>query len=428
MTWVRDVIYAIGLACLSPIWGWALVRTGKWRTDWAGRFGRVNGGTASGAREGASTLVIHGVSVGEVSLIKPLVDQLLDTRPDLRIIVAATTNTGIARARQLYADRLEVVRYPLDLSFALRRWLQTLKPDVLATVELEVWPNMVQACASRGVPVAVINGRISERSYRGYRWLKPVLASTFKRLHGVAAQSPDIAQRFRAMGTAPERVRVIDTMKWDAAQPLDEATRDASNSLADELGIDRHRPIVVAGSTAPGEEVLLLNNRPAGVQLVIAPRRPEWFERVMQAAPQAVRRTQPATPSRPAASDVFLLDTIGELRAAYAFADVVIVGRSFVQGFGGSDMMEPAGMGKPVIVGPHYRNFTTVMDALRQQDAVLISTTPMPTAMELLADAQRAARLGHAGAAVCEAHRGGTTAHADMLLALLDQAARPISG
>lgn len=404
---VHDLIYAAAAVAASPVWAPRMLRTGKWRTDWPSRFGRGETLPRTGR-----TLLIHAVSVGEVNAIRALVDHLAQRAPDLRIVIATTTDTGLARATQLYAERHAVVRYPLDFTGSVRRFLDRVQPDVVALTELEVWPNFVAHCARRSVPVCVINGRLSAHSFKGYRKIRPLLRSTFARLSAAAVQSEAYAERFRALGVPPERVRVLDTMKWDTAHVAD--TVDGADELAADMGIDRGRPLVVAGSTGPGEERLLIDACPPEAQLLLVPRKPERFDEVAQLVPGIVRRTA----KRGDGGRIFLLDTMGELRKAYALASVVVVGRSFVK-LGGSDPIEPIALGKPVIIGPHHANFADVVEAFRQRDGIVVIDQPGEAIAALLADADRAARLANAGREVILSRQGATRRHADLLLEFL---------
>lgn len=398
-----------------------MLRTGKWRTDWPSRLGRCTVRAASGR----PTLLIHGVSVGEVNAVRQLVAMLRQTPDPPRIVISSTTDTGLAAARKSFAEHHDVVRYPLDFTFAVRRFLDAVRPDVVALVELEIWPNLVGECRRRGIDVCVINGRLSARSFKGYRRIRPLLRSTFASLAQAAVQSRAIADRFVAMGTPADRVQVMDTMKWDTAQLADGVPGD--QALADAMGIDRSRPLIVAGSTGPGEEKLLIETCPAEAQLLLVPRKPERFEEVAALDPVMVRRSQRpdgGAARTPAGDRLFLLDTMGELRKAYALADVVIVGRSFL-GLYGSDMMEPVALGKPTLIGPHHSDFAHIMEALTDARGILVTDRPGQAAAELLADPERAAAMAARGREVIRARQGATRRHAQMLLQLLRQAPQP---
>ena len=437
---MRDLIYASGLTLTSPVWATQLLRTGKWRTDWSGRFGR-------GARveSGGQRLLIHAVSVGEVNAIRQLVQHFERDVPELSLIISSTTNTGFARATELFADRHAVVRFPLDFGGAVRRFLDRVRPNAVATVELELWPNFVATCAKRGIPVCVINGRLSENSFRGYRRIRPLIRSTFARVTVAAVQTQAYAERFIELGVPAERVRVLDTMKWDTAVIADDVPGAAE--LAAEMGMDRERPLVVAGSTGGGggggggeageERVVMeavLGGQPAaasqrralgegrgvgGAQLVLVPRKPERFEEVAGLGPM-VRRSAPET--RGVSRDVFLLDTMGELRKAYALADVVVVGRSFC-GLGGSDPIEPVGLGKATVIGPDHANFAEVVEALREGGGLVVTSAERlrETLAELLADEPRRRAMGEAGRAVIRERQGATARHADLLRNVLTE-------
>ncbi len=420
-----DMVLGFAAAVSSPWWAVRMLRTGKHRTDWRGRMGHCPPADADDDRP---ALLLHAVSVGEVNAIRLLVDRLDEQAKAAdpagrgwRIVISATTDTGIARAKQLFEPRFDVVRYPLDFSFAVRRFLDAVRPDLVATVELEVWPNFSNACAKRGIPLCVINGRLSERSHRGYRRIGPLVRPMFRRIAHVAAQSQAIADRFAGVGVPAERITITDTMKWDTAQVADHV--DGAEALAAAMGIDRSRPVITAGSTGPGEEPLLIDRCPAEAQLILVPRKPERFEEVAGLASQRgklVRRTQcPDGTSRPIdGTRLFLLDTMGELRRAYALADVAIVGRSFL-GLYGSDMMEPAALARPTIIGPHHSDFADIMHALIEGEGIIVTDEPGKAAGDLLADRERAALLAKRGREVILSRQGATKRTTDLLMNMM---------
>jgi 3-deoxy-D-manno-octulosonic-acid transferase len=297
----------------------------------------------------------------------------------------------------------------------VRRFLDTVRPDLVALVELEVWPNFVSDATRRGIPVCVVNGRLTERSFRGYRLAGPLLRPAFGRLGLVAAQNQEYAERFEAVGVPRERIAVTGTMKWDTAEIADRV--EGAEELAAAMGIDRSRPLVVAGSTAPGEHELIGAAVGGGVQLLCAPRRPEWFDEAAAALPGCARRS---LGTRGSATGRFLLDTIGELRKAYSIADVVVVGRSFGTLFG-SDMMEPVGLGKAVIVGPAVSDFQETVAALLAGDGLVQADAErLPGAIAaLLADPARRRALAENGRAVIRAQQGATARTVRLLEGLL---------
>lgn len=421
MSVARDTVYAAVVLLTSPVWGYRLLRTGKWRTDWPGRFGHGDTPAPTDGR----TLLIHAVSVGEVNAIRLMVNKLSAADPALRIVISTTTNTGTARARELFEPTHHVVRYPFDFGPCVHRFLDRLRPDAVALVELEVWPNFISECRRRNIRVCVVNGRLSARSYRGYRLIRPLVRPTFAALAYAAVQNRPIAERFIALGTPADQVRVLDTMKWDTATVADHV--DGSDQLARAMGLDRSRPIIVAGSTGPGEERLLIDTCPPQAQLVLVPRKPERFDEAAALARGIIRRSQhPDGSERQLDSQrLFLLDTMGELRKAYALADVVIIGRSFL-GLYGSDMIEPIALGKPTIIGRCYSDFAHVMAALIAAKGIEVTDQPGPLAATLLADPARADQLAENGRRVILSRQGATGRHAQMLLELLKNA--PMTG
>lgn len=416
MAFGHDIAYVVGALATSPFWSYRLWRTGKWRTDWPGRFGRI----PRLDPDGRPTLLIHAVSVGEVNAARTLVDDLCDaSNSGWRIVISVTTDTGFARAQELYGATHSVVRYAFDLSWCVHRFLDAIRPDLVALMELEVWPNFVQACHRRNVPVCVVNGRLTERSFKRYRIVAPLIRPAFSRLTASAVQTCDYAQRFITLGTPASRVQVLDTMKWDTAVVSDHV--EGAEDLALAMGIDRHRPIVVAGSTGPGEEQLLVETCPPEAQLVLAPRKPERFDAVAELDPTITRRSQhPDGTVRAVAAEIrlFLLDTIGELRKAYCLADVVIVGRSFL-GLYGSNVLEPIALGKATIIGPFHDDFADIVSVLRSHRGIEVSDQPGLAAAELLADAPRALRLARAGRDVILSRQGASRRHAELLLQLM---------
>lgn len=404
-----DLLY-VGLAAATSPW-WAR----KARGDWAQRFGRTPPLPPPDLRR--PRLLIHAVSVGEVNTLRQLVPLLIS---DHELVISVGTDRGIERARKLFSADCAVVRYPLDFSGAVDRFLDAVAPVAVALVELELWPNFIRACTRRSIPVAIINGRLSERSFRGYRRLRPLLTGMFKALRFAAVQDAPYAQRFESMGVAPQRCLITGSMKWDSVQCRDQVP--AAAELAACLGIDRSRPLVVAGSTGPGEEALLHAATPPGVQLVCAPRLPERFEEAAAALPSCVRRS-----SRPAgspagagaASDRYLLDTIGELDAAYSLADVAVVGRSFGSLYG-SDPVEPVALGKATVIGPAVADFASTIEALAQAGGIVQTTAPQlgETLRSLLEDSSRRQQLAARGRACIAAQQGASQRHAALLRSL----------
>lgn len=435
-----DLLYALGALVSSPALAVGLLRTGKWRTDWRGRFGRI----APLPADSRPTLLLHGVSLGEINATRDLVEQLIAPEaPPVRVVVSATTNTGFQRAAELYGNRLEVVRFPFDFSWMVTRFFDAVRPDAVALMELELWPNLGQLCQARGIPLAVLNGRLSDTSFRHYRWFRPFVRSMFRAPATVGAQTEEYARRFEALGTPRERITVTDTMKWDTVKLVDRV--EGAEALREAMGIDPGRPLVVAGSTGPGEEELLLAGKPEKMQLLLVPRKPERFEEVARLIPGVIRRSQrpdgwkgssgprhgeddakeigegmppSSAGTGPPPSDVFLLDTMGELTKAYSLAEVAVVGRSFLP-LGGSDPIEAIALGKATVMGPHFDNFREVVEEFRVAGGIRISERPWDEVRVLLDHRDTRERMGEAGREVIRARRGATAKNAVIVHDLL---------
>lgn len=413
-----DVIYTAAAVVTAPWW------LRKKRGGWGERFGRVEA-MLGGAPLGPSSserprLLLHGVSVGEVSALRGLVREL-EGRAEL--VIATTTDTGLARARELYEGRARIVRYPLDASWSVARFITAVKPDAIGLVELELWPNFLEGCTRAGIPVAVINGRLSERSFARYfkhrNAFGGIASRMFRSLAFAAVQDATYAERFEAMGVRPGDCLLTGSMKWDGAEPARDTDADArADQLAAELGLDANRPVIVAGSTAEGEEELLHAACPAGVQLVCAPRRPERFDAAAEAMPGCVRRSTGPVPAG-STPDRILLDSIGELGVLYRRADVVVLGRSFF-GMHGSDPTEPASLGKPVLIGPHHGDFDEPVHALVAAGGLAVTPPDeLAAALDrLITDAEARRVMGEAAGACAAINRGASARHAELLLGL----------
>jgi 3-deoxy-D-manno-octulosonic-acid transferase len=428
-----DIAYGLGVGLSSPFWLARPSARRKVLRAFSQRMGHVPARDVS-----KPGILIHAVSLGEINATRSLINLLRSSRSGIEFIVSVTTETGYARGQELYGSAPDVtlVRYPLDFTPAVDRVLSILRPSVVALLELEVWPNFIRRCAKRKVPVILVNGRITSGSFRRYRLARPLVGSTFARLAHVAAQDQTYAERFAELGVPPDRVSVTGTMKFDTAEIADHVAGE--NELAAAVGLSPGKqPIWVCGSTGPGEEAILLPlyrqllKRFADLRLVIVPRKPERFDEVARLIAAdgfaAVRRSRPLElpppkPPRP----IVLGDTIGELRKFYALANVVFVGRTLLD-LGhrqhGSDMIEPAALAKPVVVGPFTTNFAEAMNCFRHADAMIIVRNPreLESAIEmLLSDPSRAATMGQRAREVVQNQQGATQRHARIILDTLD--------
>jgi 3-deoxy-D-manno-octulosonic-acid transferase len=416
-----DLLYIPIGVLTAPLW------MRKKRDGWDQRFGHVasmlNEPSPDAAGSAHPRVLLHAVSVGEVNALRSLVPMLLE---DANVVISVTTDTGLKQARSLFGDleRCEVVRYPLDCSWMVDRFLELVQPDVVGLVELEIWPNFVKRCVKRGIPIGIINGRLSARSFKGYRKAKLFLRPTFARLSFACVQDQHYADRIFAMGTPIHRVEITGSMKWDSVDASVHSEPSAkAHEIADSMGVDLDRPVIVAGSTGPGEEAMLHNAIPADVQLIVAPRKIERFEEAASAIPGSIQRS---SGKRAVGEKRFVLDTIGELSAIYEIADVVIIGRSFFDLYG-SDPIEPAARGKPVLIGPAHSDFLQAMEVLSQADAIqIVARHEVGGAVaKLLDSSQERHAIGQRAREAVTGQQGASQRHKQVLLDHLHPTTHP---
>ncbi|MFK7735954.1 MAG: 3-deoxy-D-manno-octulosonic acid transferase [Pirellulaceae bacterium] len=387
-----DAVYLLALAIALP---WLLLRsikTGRYRSSLATRselatkfFGVQESQLEhlphqSAASKHQEVVWLHGVSVGEVQLLAALYSRWKTDRPDVKFVVTTTTESGMDLARRSFPDA-DVVYFPWDLSWSIRRTIKAIRPSMLVLGELELWPNLIEACNTNNVPVAIVNGRLSERSFRGYRRLRFITQRIFRQVALVLAQTQEYAERFTACGCKPERVRNVGGLKFDNASFDSSAT--AIHKLRSLVGLDvpSKHPIVVVGSTqAPEEdaairafEQLLVQHSQA--RMILVPRHPDRFESVhtllKQSSVRTVRRSQIVSPISSTDWDVLLVDSVGELRWWWGLAEVAVVGGSFGKR-GGQNMIEPSAFGCNVAVGPNTSNFRDVVNSLKEANAIAV--------------------------------------------------------
>jgi 3-deoxy-D-manno-octulosonic-acid transferase len=426
------------LAVGAPWWLWKMATTHKYREGLLERLGRVGPvRTRLGVDRRSSDepvpsppgplIWVHAVSVGEVLAVTRLVKELETALPDHRIVVSTTTRTGQALARERFGAN-RVFYCPLDLPWAVRVYLNTLRPQMLILAETEFWPNLLSGCFRRGIPVAVVNTRISDRSWPRYRRLRALWKPFLSRLSLVLAQSETDAERLRALGCTARAVSVSGNLKFDvrAAEEV-EATRLLRRLAA--------RPrFLVAGSTLEGEEAVLIEAARA-ISLtnsflitVLAPRHPERFAAVSALLDASgipwVRRSEWRGKSVESLNplqggEIVLLDTIGELASVYSLATVAFVGGSLIPA-GGHNPLEPAQFGVPIVMGPHYANFRTITEDLLAQDAVCIAEKGKlgEVLVDLLCDRNHAQGMGARARMIFAQQAGATARTIDALLPL----------
>jgi 3-deoxy-D-manno-octulosonic-acid transferase len=396
---------------------------------WRGKYRRGIGdrlGNMEPWRGAARPLWLHAVSVGEVMAAVPLARLLVARHPEVPLLASTTTETGRAVAEQrIPAARF--VFFPLDFGWTARRALNRVRPRLVLLTETELWPNFLALCDAQDIPVVVINGRISPRSFPRYRLIRPWFRLVLRHVRLFCMQSDADAERILALGAPPERVTVTGNLKYDLPaldQPADPTAIRAG------LAMPPDGRLVVAGSIHKGEDEAVVESYKAAVAsrpnlfLLLAPRHPERLEEVERVAVRAglpcVRRSRlPGETPRPGGA--ILLDTMGELARLYAVASVVFVGGSLIP-HGGQNILEPAAYGRPVVHGPHMGNFAEIQDLFQAAGAAVrvADGQALTVALEMLLDDEATAdRMGQAGRRIVEAQRGATRRTADLVGALL---------
>ena len=393
---------------LGRLW-WRGIKAPAYRQRWAERLGRFVPPVRSGG------VWVHAVSVGEAQAVAPLIRRLLDERPDLPVIVTTTTPTGSARVRALFGDEVFHVYLPYDLPLALNGFLERVRPQLLVMVETEIWPNLLAACEARGIRTLLANGRLSERSARGYRRLGALAREAFATIDRVAAQARPDAERFVAAGVPAERVTVTGSLKFD--MPVPASVIEQAQVMRRQWG---DRPAWVAASTHEGEDALMLEahrivrQQSPQALLVLVPRHPERFDSVAALCEREgmalARRSAGEVPGPDTA--VFLGDTMGELPVFLGAADSAFIGGSLVP-VGGHNMLEASAQGVPVAFGPHVFNFATISRLLLDEGAaeqVMDSAELARLLVRWLGDASARSEVGERGRRVVDANRGALDA------------------
>jgi len=368
---LANLLYVMALMLVSPVILYRMMRHGRYRRGLGQKLWGLSTAQAKSMTGGERCVWIHAVSVGEVNLLPRLISQL-ERITMLPIVVSTSTDTGYDLAVQRFGSQ-RVFFCPLDFTWAVRRTLRGLDPVQLVLAELELWPNLIRIAAHQGCPAIIVNGRLSERSCRGYQRFRKLTEPIFRSLHYVACQDETSFRNFVACGTDPERLQVTGSLKFDDA-PDDRDVPEVKQRMV-WAGVDSSHQVWVVGSTQEGEEqmamaaFLKLRLRHPQLRLALVPRHQERFDRVAELVTQTgleLRRRSrvqmPRSASWPS-SEVILIDTIGELRHWWGVADIATVGGSFGDR-GGQNMLEPAGYGCAVSFGPNTRNFKEIADRL----------------------------------------------------------------
>ncbi len=419
--WLYSLLLAVGLLVSLPYWLVQMSRHGKYHRGLAGRLGRVPPRLQAATKP---VVWVHAVSVGEVLAVAGVVEELRRRSPRDRILISTTTDTGLELAGKRFGEE-NVFYFPMDFAFAIRPYLRALRPRLIVVAETEFWPNFLHLARESGAHVAVVNARISDRSlprYRRFRWvLRDILANVDLFL----AQTQEDAARLQSIGAEARRVRVAGNLKFDLLAPLPPPIVESLRKSIVESGAG---PVLVCGSTVEDEETMLLHafenvlvRHPQAV-MMLAPRHPQRFDGVAalleQMSVRSCRRS--LWEGEALAGSVLLVDTIGELSALYALADIAFVGGSLVPR-GGHNILEPAQHGVPIVVGNHTENFRDVVSLFQSRDAVrIVGPADLPLLLiDLLANQEERKALGQRAAETLRSQTGAAMRTADALQTLV---------
>lgn len=423
--WFLNGIYALLLLAIAPILFYRRIRFGKYRGGWREKL------TGQLRREHPDRQCIwfHAVSVGEVLQLQKVLDETAARYPDAELFVTTTTDTGYDVACTKYPQHT-VSYFPLDFTWAVSRALATIRPDQVVLVELELWPNFVFQCQRRNIPLALINGRIGEKSFRGYSKVKGLIRRVLGCFDVLAVQSATYGERLVALGAPADRVVVTGNIKFDRVESDRQSPK--TTELRRAFGIQPHEQVFIAGSTQAPEEMYALDAWRSlradfpHLRLILVPRHKERFQDVAELVHQRgmplLRRselvagtsTSTAATSKP---PVLLLDTLGELAACWGLADIAFVGGSLTNR-GGQNMLEPAGYGAAVLFGPNTWNFKDITEALLSRDAARVIRNAdelTQTLRELLSNAEVAQAMGQRARAFVAEQQGATVKTVDRI-------------
>ncbi len=428
MRFLYNVLFNIGFVLSAPFYFLKMRRRGNWQAGFTERFGQYDGRLKMSLTN-RKVIWLHAVSVGEVGLATELVRRLEIRLPNHKLVVSTTTTTGRAELEKQLPAHVSKIYYPIDRRKHVQRSMGSIHPQAMIFVEAELWPNMLWTLQKRDIPYFLVNARISDRSFRGYRRAGFIFRRLFAGFSGVGVQNEADAQRLRELGVRPEVIEVVGSLKFDSAAIKGPARLDVSALLA-QLGVADDALVLVGGSTHAGEELLLaqitrrLRQRFPKLFTIIVPRHQERGGEVgRELAANCVKfrfrneitqLTQLDDPEL----ECLVVNTTGELRFFYERADVVFVGKSLTAE-GGQNPIEPAALGKPVVFGPNMQNFPQVVPQFLARDGA--RQVPDAAALELelerlLADPAERAALGLRGQAVVRENLGGLEKTVEMIV------------
>ena len=426
-----NIGFNIFFAVSAPFYLLKMWRRGNWQAGFGERFARYNSKFKQ-AITNRDVIWLHAVSVGEVNICTQLIRALEPRAPNLKVVVSTTTSTGMAELQKKLPSHISKIYYPIDSRRYVRRALRMISPEAVVLVEAEIWPNFLWRVADLGIPSFLVNARLSEKSYRGYRRWSFLFRRVFRSFTGIGCQNDHDAKRLEAIGCRPERIHVVGNLKFDAAK-LDEKRLLDVPLLFGQLGVVAGAPVLVAGSTHAGEERILgeifkrLRQRFPTLFLVVVPRhfeRGKEAGRDLEAAGVKFVYRNEITPAMQWATgevEALLVNTTGELRYFYEHASIVFVGKSLTAE-GGQNPIEPGALARPIVFGPNMQNFEMIARLLVERGGALQVRNPadLERALgEILAEPQRAQRLGENALAVVKENLGAIERTVEMIVSAL---------
>jgi 3-deoxy-D-manno-octulosonic-acid transferase len=432
MRFLYNLLFGLFFALSAPYYFLKMWRRGNWREGFSQRFARYSNKTKQSITN-RHVIWIHAVSVGEVNVCTQLIRALEPRVPNMKLVVSTTTSTGMGELRKRLPSHIEKIYYPIDRRKNVQRALSTMHPEAIILVEAEIWPNFLWRALDQKIPIFLINARLSERSYRGYRRFGFLFRDIFRGFSGVGCQNEADAERLRRLGFRHEAVHVVGNLKFEPAK-LDERQNFSAESLLKQIGVPPDALILVGGSTHAGEEEMLgkifLNLKPKFPKLflVVVPRH---FERgreagrdLKNAGVKFIFRSEVSvsTALAPNSVDCLLVNSTGELREFYKEAAIVFVGKSMLAE-GGQNPIEPAEAAKAVVFGPHMKNFEAIVHALVQGGGAWQVTNPSELEWafeELLHHPEKRTQLGRNALRIVQENSGPIERTVEMILQHLD--------
>lgn len=435
--WLLNGVYLLLLLAVSPILMFRRITQGKYRRGWGDKLtGRI-----SRRHPEKHCIWFHAVSVGEVVQLQKILEEAEHRFPDSELLVTVTTETGYDVARDKY-PRHTIAYFPLDFTWAVDTALKRIHPDLIVLIELELWPNFILTAARRRIPLMLLNGRIGEKSFRGYSKVKPLMRRLLACIDVLAVQNETYAERLRSLGAAADRVVVTGNIKFDRVESNRQNPK--TQELRTSFGFNSTDRILIAGSTQAPEEAYAIKTWQSlraefpELRLILVPRHKERFDEVAELIQErgytALRRSELKSHGSDSASNpafstiqppaIALLDTLGELAVCWGLADIAFVGGSLENDRGGQNMIEPAGYGAAVLFGPNTWNFKDITQALLLLQAAQVVTSRdslQETVRHLLRHGEEAERMGVAARTFVAAQQGATNRSADLMAQIVNK-------